>query len=128
MVDVLISEDFTPFLLQNEPQKYRSSSSLKGTVHPNIKKYIFLLWLAVLFVHLDCFGVRCRAGHRDVCVPFWNNGFVVLKSTKQIQYQHLFPETMTQLLNIIHRSRCEQFHVGITFILQQNLPELLSFY
>ena len=37
-----------------------------------------------------------------------------------------FSTIMTQLLKIIHRPFREQSHVGTTFFLQENLPELLS--
>ena len=41
------------------PPCFADLKLVKGTLHPKIKNYLFRLWAAGLFIHLDSFGVRC---------------------------------------------------------------------
>ena len=54
------------FVMRNEPLK-NMKLDFKGTVHPKIG---FFLWLVVLFIHIDGFGVLSFGviDSRDVCL------------------------------------------------------------
>lgn len=97
------------------------------------KGHIFPLACSAIFFHLDCFVVSCifvvvsyvvlevSVLEMSAFPPTqWNLMVLVVWCSKcqrsmfdKLNRKCLFPETMTQLLKLIHRPRCE--HVGSIF-------------
>lgn len=83
--------------------------SVRGTVHPKIKKVLN-------FEDISCTDVGLPA----IIMDSDGTSFEVLKAAIKC----LFPEIMTQLLEIIHRPRCEQFSRGAADISTANIADV----